>query len=237
LHTGYKLPFGLFFPSMYEIRMDGYVREDDDEPNPDDTIADFHDKDISPNDITSPKRYEYWGDDGYRHLSHYTIPYINQRRLAEYELFGIFQFKGEDGNGDDIEPFGHFSVEIQSRTINANYVVWQVNRDTVRVRNNVFYTQPFVIRFQEEEDFLASTEKAVVLHGRVMEYDYVSNDSLGQYEGTTFTPLTLSMSTETHSFHGDDGVVQICLGLRRIGSAEEYQATYNGGEKSKHTEL
>lgn len=140
--------------------------------------------------------------------------------LVEYELKGTFDFKGYDGNGENNEPFGYFSISIGIKPVNQNFQIWRADSNQIQIKNYQHYKQPFMVRFLEERDFIESNTK-ITLHGSIEEYDTTSGDDLiGNYNGQTYLPNDLT-SPKRDTFPGeDDAAVYISLHLKRVDQPE-----------------
>ena len=218
-HYSYSPNKPIPYSNANALMIDGFVMEDD-VTSADDTIGNFEDFVINPDDIMTEKWYHFPGGDGHGQVDimlHLLSDY--QHNLVEYELFGTFEFKGQDGVFW-VNPSGDFTVEIRHRAINMKYRIWQ-GLDDKSVEK--WYTQPFKIRFRESESFITSKERAIVLHGRVMGED---NNLIGDYEGSSFKPSTLSMGSGTCEYPGeeDGSLVRVQLALRYVGKAREDNA-------------
>ena len=223
LGDSFSKQFGLYFPTMNSLIIDGYVMEAD-SSTPDDGIGRFSNVPIDLDEISSPKMYEFDGDDGYVHI----ILYHPQHKpvvLVEYELSGTFQFMGKDGNGMEIEPFGEFSIEIKKRTINAHFGVWKAGIDgldsTVSIDNDKFYKQPFLIRFRDIAGFHTWDSENIVLHGGITDLDDISNDNTANYEGHSIAPTDLYNTEKGFEFVGEDGKAIITMELHLVDDDEE----------------
>ena len=133
----------------------------------------------------------------------------SEANLVWYKINGSLEISGgNDDAGGSFEPYGKLHINVGQRTVNQDFVIWDVPSDQYSWCKDFprTYTQPFTIYFREKNDFFESTTEKITFIGKIMEDDTSPNDDdlIADYDGYQINVNSITFGDQAHfKFNGN----------------------------------